>query len=104
MRGTVHLLTAADALTLRPLLQQVLDRELKVKMFREPLQGVDLAPVLALAAERFADGPADDEAAAGGDRASASPTTTAPPSPTPAATTSPSSRSRRVGCGAGLAR
>jgi len=57
MRGTVHLVTAADALTLRPLMQEVLERELKMKMYREPLQGVDLAPVLALAVERFADGP-----------------------------------------------
>ena len=57
MRGTVHLFTAADALALRPLAQPVLDRELKVRMFREPLEGVDLRPVLALAVEALAAGP-----------------------------------------------
>ncbi|WP_328808628.1 winged helix DNA-binding domain-containing protein [Nonomuraea montanisoli] len=40
MRGTVHLVTAADALTLRPLTQPLLDRHLNLAHGRS-LQGVD---------------------------------------------------------------
>src|SRR5262245_5247751 len=48
MRSTLHLVTAADALTLRPLVQPVLDGELQRHQEHAPkLVGVDLAPVLA---------------------------------------------------------
>jgi hypothetical protein len=57
MRGTIHLVSADDALVLRPLAQPVLDRELASHSeHRTKLVGVDLAPVLdvarALVAER----------------------------------------------------
>ncbi|TXS07332.1 winged helix DNA-binding domain-containing protein [Streptomyces sp. col6] len=43
LRSTIHTHTAEDALTLRPLMQPALDRELT--MFRKRLQGVDLERV-----------------------------------------------------------
>ena len=47
-RGTIHLVTAADALGLRTLFQPVLDQELARHRDHAPLLvGVDLAPVLA---------------------------------------------------------
>jgi hypothetical protein len=47
MRGTLHLVTADDALTLRALAQPVLDRELAHHRDHAPhLAGVDLTPVL----------------------------------------------------------
>ena len=50
MRGTIHLVTADDALALRPLMQPVLDREIKNhREFAPLLVDVDLAPVLAFA-------------------------------------------------------
>lgn len=45
MRSTIHLVTAADAMLLRPLMQPVLDRELTNPTWRRPLVGVDLATV-----------------------------------------------------------
>ena len=48
VRGTIHLVTAQDALDLRPLVQPVLDAELaRHTEFAPHLHGVDLAPVLA---------------------------------------------------------
>ncbi|MER7348371.1 winged helix DNA-binding domain-containing protein [Streptomyces aurantiacus] len=47
MRSTVHTLTADDMLTLRPLAQPAIDRELR--MFRGGLTGVDLDRLTALA-------------------------------------------------------
>lgn len=47
MRSTVHTLTADDLLTLRPLTQAAIDRELR--MFRGGLNGVDLDRLAALA-------------------------------------------------------
>jgi hypothetical protein len=48
MRGTIHLVTADDALVLRPLMQPVLDAELaRHSEFAPHLRGVDLEPVLA---------------------------------------------------------
>ncbi len=48
MRGTIHLVTAADACTLRPLTQPVLDSEIaRHSEYAEHLVGIDLAPVLA---------------------------------------------------------
>jgi hypothetical protein len=56
MRGTLHLVTAADALLLRPLVQPVLDAELARHTEHAPnLVGVDLAPVLAFAADLLAE-------------------------------------------------
>ena len=50
MRGTIHLVSADDCLTLRPLMQPVLDAELaRQRVFADPLRGVDLEPVLAFA-------------------------------------------------------
>jgi hypothetical protein len=47
MRGTIHLVTAEDALVLRPLMQPVLDRELeRHPVFRASLRSVDPEPVL----------------------------------------------------------
>jgi hypothetical protein len=46
MRGTIHLVTASDALNLRPLLQPVLDRALKAN-YGKSLAGLDLAEVAA---------------------------------------------------------
>jgi hypothetical protein len=62
MRGTVHLFTAADAAALRPLAQPVLERELNVKMYREALAGVDLAPIVAAGREILAAGPLSTKA------------------------------------------
>jgi len=50
MRGTIHLVTAADACTLRPLTQPVLDAEIaRHSEYAKHLVGVDMAPVLAFA-------------------------------------------------------
>jgi hypothetical protein len=50
MRGTIHLVTVADAAVLRPLAQAVLDRELTVhRDFAPLLREIDLAPVLPVA-------------------------------------------------------
>ena len=50
MRGTIHLVTADDALVLRPLAQPVLDAEIaRHPEFAPHLVGVDLDPVLAFA-------------------------------------------------------
>jgi hypothetical protein len=46
MRGTVHLISAADCLTLRPLTQPILDRTLRTN-FRRPLEGLDLPALFA---------------------------------------------------------
>jgi hypothetical protein len=58
MRGTIHLVSAEDALLLRPLMQPVLDAELARHRDHAPaLAGVDLEPVLAFARELFAGRP-----------------------------------------------
>jgi hypothetical protein len=50
MRGTIHLLTATDALRTRHLVQPVLDAEmLRHSQFKGTLTGLDLEPVLAVA-------------------------------------------------------
>ena len=52
MRSTIHLVTAQDALGLRPLMQQVMDREIaRHGVYSKPLVGVDVAPVLRFAAD-----------------------------------------------------
>jgi len=58
MRGTIHLVTANDALLLRPLVQPVLDAELARHRDHAPaLRGVDLAPVLDVARTILAEHP-----------------------------------------------
>jgi hypothetical protein len=58
IRGTLHLVTADDALLLRPLVQPVLDAELERHPDHgPPLRGVDLEPVLAFARELLAERP-----------------------------------------------
>lgn len=58
MRGTIHLVTAADALELRPLMQPVLTAELRRHSAHGPvLDGVDLAPILALGRAALAQQP-----------------------------------------------
>jgi hypothetical protein len=58
MRGTIHLVSAADCLRLRVLFQPVLDAELARHRDHAPhLRGVDLAPVLARARVILAEQP-----------------------------------------------
>jgi hypothetical protein len=58
MRGTIHLVTASDALGLRPLMQPVLDTEIaRHSELARFLVGVDLDPVLAFARQALADRP-----------------------------------------------
>ena len=47
MRATVHLVTATDALGLRPLVQPVLDRSWKSSTFARELDGLDHPELLA---------------------------------------------------------
>ena len=59
MRGTIHLLTADDALALPAVIQPVLDAEIaRHSEYAPHLRGVDLAPVLAHAREVLAEQPA----------------------------------------------
>ena len=51
MRSTIHLVTAADAMRLRPLMQPILQRELTAPRWRDALVGVDLAALAVLARE-----------------------------------------------------
>ena len=46
MRSTIHLVTARDALTLRPLVQPVLERGFRASPFGRRVSGVDLEPIL----------------------------------------------------------
>lgn len=55
LRSTIHLHTADDSLTLRPLVQPVRDRE--VKLFRKGLVGVDLDRLAGVARDLVEDGP-----------------------------------------------
>jgi hypothetical protein len=58
MRATVHLLTADDCLELRPLMQEVLDKELRNhQQHRSHLAGLDVTPVVARARELLAEQP-----------------------------------------------
>jgi hypothetical protein len=57
-RGTIHLITAADALTLRPLVQPLLDRDLDTNTTWAPgLAGLDRAELAAAARALYARGP-----------------------------------------------
>jgi hypothetical protein len=58
MRGTIHLVSAGDCLTLRPLVQPVLDAELaRHPEYAPALVGVDLGPVLAAGRAALAERP-----------------------------------------------
>ncbi|MCA1693180.1 MAG: winged helix DNA-binding domain-containing protein, partial [Actinobacteria bacterium] len=58
MRATLHLVTADDCLTLRPLMQPVLDGELaRHRDFGPALRGIDMAPILDFARPLFAERP-----------------------------------------------
>ena len=57
MRTTIHTVTAADALALRPLLQPVLDRTFSGTAWGQRLRGRDVAAVVAEAAELLAERP-----------------------------------------------
>jgi hypothetical protein len=58
MRGTIHLVSADDCLTLRPLMQPVLDAELRRHpQFGPALQGVNVDPVLAYVRTLLAQAP-----------------------------------------------
>ena len=58
MRGTIHLVTADDALALRPLMQPVLDAELaRHRDYAPLLRGVDLEPILEAASRLLAEEP-----------------------------------------------
>ena len=57
MRTTIHTVTAADALALRPLLQPVLDRTFASTAWGQRLRGQDVATVVAEAAELLAERP-----------------------------------------------
>jgi len=57
MRGTIHLVTAADCVRLRPLMQPILDGELARHPEAKTLRDVELAPVLAFASGLFAERP-----------------------------------------------
>lgn len=57
MRTTIHTVTAADALALRPLLQPVLDRTVSSTAWGQRLRGQDVAAVVAEAADLLAASP-----------------------------------------------
>lgn len=58
MRGTIHLVTAEDALTLRPLMQPVLDTEIaRHREFGPAVRDRDLEPVLTFARTLLAERP-----------------------------------------------
>jgi Winged helix DNA-binding domain len=57
MRTTIHTVTAADAVALRPLLQPVLDRTFSGTAWGQRLRGQDVAAVVAEAAELLAERP-----------------------------------------------
>jgi len=58
LRGTLHLATAKDALSLRPLMQPVVERTLYGSSpLRTAVEGVDIDELLALFDERFAERP-----------------------------------------------
>ena len=66
MRTTIHTVTAADALALRPLLQPVLDRTFASTSWGQRLRGQDVGAVVAEAAELLAGAPAGPRGAAAG--------------------------------------
>src|SRR3954470_4896841 len=58
MRGTVHLVTAEDCLSLRPLVQSIMDRDLRSNtLHASHLRGLDFAQVATAVKELLAEGP-----------------------------------------------
>lgn len=58
MRSTIHLVTADDALLLRPVMQPVIDAEMtRHPEYAPQLRGVDVAPVLAVAHSELSETP-----------------------------------------------
>lgn len=58
MRGTVHLVTARDAAFLRPLVQPIMDGDLKTnQLHRQALDGADLSAIVRAARGKLSDGP-----------------------------------------------
>ena len=99
MRGTIHIVTADDALALRPLMQPVLDAELaRHRDYAPLLRGVDLVLILEAASRLLAEEPLTGPQL----RASLADNfrrTTPPRSRTRAAAGWPSSRFRHAGSG-----
>src|SRR5579875_770091 len=54
MRGTIHLVTAADAVTLRPLTQTVITRGFNSQAFARNIEGIDRAELLRVGQELLA--------------------------------------------------
>lgn len=57
MRTTIHLVSARDALTIRPLMQPVLDRAWRYSPFSKQLSGADVEEVVAAGLELLAERP-----------------------------------------------
>ena len=57
MRATIHLVSADDALTLRPLIQPVLERGFRASPFGREVAGMDLGDILAAGRELVEDRP-----------------------------------------------
>ena len=57
MRTTIHLVSARDALSIRPLMQPVLDRAWRYSPFSKQLGGAEVADVIAAGLDLLADGP-----------------------------------------------
>lgn len=57
LRGTIHLLTARDAVALRPVLQEVLERAWRSSPFFRNLQGLDLTELLSAGREALEERP-----------------------------------------------
>lgn len=57
MRGTIHVLTPEDALSLRPWVQVALDKQSASNQNNRPARGVPVADVVAATREALADGP-----------------------------------------------
>lgn len=62
MRGTIHLVTAADCLGLRPLLQDRLERLMKTADWYRRCADVDRGVLVSAASEALEDGPLDGKA------------------------------------------
>ena len=57
MRTTIHLVSARDALTIRPLMQAALERAWRYSPFSKQLGGAEVADVIAAGLDLLADGP-----------------------------------------------
>ncbi len=100
MRSTIHLVSAEDALFLRPLVQPVLDAELaRHREYGPPLRDLDLEPVLSFARALFLERPRTGPELQGSAGRRRSRRRTALRSHMRVATSCRSSRSRRAGSG-----